>query len=134
MAKRVQFEFDEQSKVDILPRGKADEMRQSIASLTAELAVVQAECKRLRGDGQFVVHTGDDFEYYNTEQEAIDAAQRAVQDWRDIADPDWPSEVENVWIARVVHDVTQREYFDNDGKQFYDYQIAAEAGGDREDD
>ena len=45
---------------------------------------------------RFFVDTGDGFEYCDTQAEAIALAQKAIDNWRDCCNPDWPEEVDRV--------------------------------------
>lgn len=45
---------------------------------------------------RYFVNTGESVDFYDTAEQAINAAEKAIEDWRDCCDPDWPDEVENV--------------------------------------
>lgn len=107
-------------------RSKGNQMCGNCESLTARLAAAEAENERLRGNGQFVVHTGDDLEYYDTEKEAIEAAQRAIYDLSEDSESGWPAIVENVKVMHVVHAVKRFDHVDDFGVPFTLYSIAEE--------
>ena len=69
----------------------------------------------------FFVNTGDGFDFYNTEEEAIQAAQDAIDDWRDACDPEWPEEVENVCWGKVLG--TSIGHESEDGK-YIEYELS----------
>lgn len=50
---------------------------------------------------QYFVHTGDGYEIYDTCEKAKQAAQDAIDAWRDCCDPGWPEEVANVFWGPI---------------------------------
>lgn len=110
----------------VISRGLCGHWADEIESLQERLSTAEAVMKRLRGDGQFVVHTGDDLEYYDTEKEAIEAAQRAIYDLSEDSETGWPAIVENVKVMRVVHAVKRFDHVDDAGVPFTLYSIADE--------
>lgn len=51
--------------------------------------------------GNFFASVGDGYEELNTAEEARASAQRAIDDWRDCCDPEWPEEVESVTWGEI---------------------------------
>ena len=50
---------------------------------------------------KWFVNTGDIFETVETKEEAQAAALKAIDDWRDCCDPDWPEEVRSVCFGPI---------------------------------
>ena len=50
---------------------------------------------------RFFVWSGDGIEFYETADEAKQAADFAIQQWKSACDPEWPEEVEEVCWGRV---------------------------------
>lgn len=69
---------------------------------------------------RFFVNTGDGVEYCDTQEEAIALAQKAIDEWRDCCDPEWPEEVENVCWGPVLGESTMIDIEDG---QYANYEL-----------
>lgn len=69
----------------------------------------------------FFVDCGDGVEIYDTEHEAKEAAQKALEGWRECCDPEWPEEVERVCWGEIRECVVPVPKGEND--EYVDYEL-----------
>lgn len=53
----------------------------------------------------WVLYDGEDWRTFETEAEAVTAADQAIDEWREACDPFWPEEVEGIFVAHVTHEI-----------------------------
>lgn len=70
----------------------------------------------------FFVNTGDGVEYCKTREEAIALAQKAIDDWRDCCNSEWPEEVENVCWGEVLG---ESKMIDIEDGMYANYELTA---------
>lgn len=73
---------------------------------------------------RYFVDNSDGFYLYDTEKEALEAANEEIAMWRKEAryDGEWPEEVENITYGVILGRSAPIEH-DDDGQIGYDYQM-----------
>lgn len=71
---------------------------------------------------RFFVNTGEGIYYYDTQEEAVAAAEQAIKDWKTCCDPEWPEEVEQVCWGAVLGETLAIESGENN--EYVDYKLS----------